>query len=51
MKTLLLAVSLVAALAPAAGLAAGCGHDEAAMSCAEGMKWNPETRACETMSS
>lgn len=51
MKSLLLLVSLAATLAPAAVMAAGCAHEEAAMNCADGMKWNPETRACETMSS
>lgn len=51
MKTLMLLVSLATTLAPATVLAAGCAHEEAAMSCADGMKWNPDTRACETMSS
>ena len=43
---------IVLSLAPVSALAAGCsGHQEAAMSCAEGTVWNPDTTACERASS
>ncbi|WP_151719301.1 adenylosuccinate lyase [Gemmobacter serpentinus] len=38
-------------LAPSIAAAACSGHEEARLSCAEGLQWNPETRACETASS
>ena len=43
MKTLLTAMIL--GLAPVAALAE-CGHDRAAMSCADGMTYDTETKGC-----
>ncbi|MDP3339632.1 adenylosuccinate lyase [Frigidibacter sp.] len=38
--------ALCLSLLPMAASAAGCGHDEARMSCATGTAWDEATKAC-----
>ncbi len=52
MKIKLMLTAFVLALAPLAAAAEGCsGRQEASMSCAEGMIWNPTTKVCESSTS
>jgi hypothetical protein len=53
MKIAMLLSALALSLMPTLASADGCrkGHQEAAMSCAEGLTWNPMTKACEASTS
>lgn len=53
MKIQLTLAVIALVLGPGLALAQGCSrdHDAAALSCADGTAWNPDTKTCETTSS
>lgn len=51
MRLKLMAAVFGLALAPTLAVAAGCSHDEARMSCGEGLVWDDTTKACVTQTS
>ena len=50
MKVLLVAVAMVALPTLSYAACSGYGHQEAAMTCADGLVWDSETRTCVTVS-